>query len=109
MALEFGEKTVYMKARGDKLNKLKARWGVGIFVGVRRKTNEILVATPGQVGFARSVKRLPVEKRWREDSVNWVTWAPWNRYKDHEERDEGASQKNEHGQEDGETAAAAGA
>ena len=22
-----------------------------------------------------------------DDSVNWVTWAPWNRYKDHGERD----------------------
>ena len=85
--LEFGEKLAYMKAKGDKLNKLKSKWGMGIFVGVRRKTNEIMVATPGAVTFARAVKRLPSEKRWGEDSVNWVTWAPWNRYKDHEERD----------------------
>ena len=46
-----------------------------------------MIATPGEVGYARSIKRLPVERRWGEDSVNWVTWAPWNRYKDHEERD----------------------
>ena len=56
-------------------------------MGVRRKTNEIVVATPGAVVYARSVKRLPKEKRWGEDSVNWVTWAPWNRYKDHGEHD----------------------
>ena len=33
-------------------------------MGVKRKTNEIMVATPGEVGFVRSVKRLPFEKRW---------------------------------------------
>ena len=58
-----------------------------MFVGFRRSTNEVMVATPGAVVFARSVKRLPKEKMWGEDSVNWVTWAPWNRYKDHGERD----------------------
>jgi hypothetical protein len=87
LGLEFGEKLAYMKERGNKLSKLKSRWGLGIFVGVRRRTNEIMVANPGGIVFARAVKRLPKEKRWGEDSVNWVVWAPWNRYKDHEERD----------------------
>ena len=30
LGLEFGEKLAYMKATGDKLNKLKSRWGLGI-------------------------------------------------------------------------------
>ena len=30
----------------------------------------------------RSVRRIPVERRWSEDCVSWVKWAPWNKYKD---------------------------
>ena len=61
LGLEFGEKLAYMKAKGNKLNKLKSKWGMGIFVGVRRKTNEIMVATPGAVTSARAVKQLREE------------------------------------------------
>ena len=34
LGLGFGEKVAYMKANGDKMNKLKSKWGMGIFVGV---------------------------------------------------------------------------
>ena len=37
--------------------------------------------------YVRSIKRIPIEKRWGEDCVNWVQWAPWNRYKDAEDAD----------------------
>ena len=39
LGLEFGEKLAYMKAKGDKFSKLKSRRGMGLFLGVRRKTN----------------------------------------------------------------------
>ena len=45
-----------------------------------------MIAAEGGIIFARSVRRVPFEKRWGEDNVNWVHWAPWHKYKD----DEGA-------------------
>ena len=30
----------------------------------------------------RAVRRIPIEKRWGEDSLKWVIRFPWNRYKD---------------------------
>ena len=34
--VEFGEKVLYKAKRGAKLEKIKARWAYGIFVGVRK-------------------------------------------------------------------------
>ena len=30
---------------------------------------------------ARSVRRIPLEQRWCNDCVDWVTFVPWNKYK----------------------------
>lgn len=35
----------------------------------------------------RSVRRIPVEKRLGEDSVDWVGWAPWHQHKDARDAD----------------------
>ena len=35
----------------------------------------------------RSVRRIPFEKRWTRDTLEWVKWAPWHRYKDAGDRD----------------------
>ena len=51
-------------------------------MGVRRKSNEIVVVTEEGLENGRSVKRIPEENRWGEDNLNWVKWAPWRRYKD---------------------------
>ena len=87
VAIEFGEKLLYMKKRGDKLSKIKSRWGFGIFVGFKRKSSEIIVSTLEGIRESRSVKRLAEERRWMEDTLNWVNWAPWHKYKDHEDQD----------------------
>eukprot|EP00973_Karenia_brevis_P070199 9756400-Karenia_brevis.AAC.1 len=34
VGIEFGEKVLYMRPRGVKLEKIKSRWEYGIFVGV---------------------------------------------------------------------------
>eukprot|EP00973_Karenia_brevis_P010362 1405449-Karenia_brevis.AAC.1 len=44
VGVEFGEKLLYMRQRGAKLEKIKPRIEYGIFVGVNRKSNEFLVA-----------------------------------------------------------------
>ena len=54
------------------MEKLKARWEHGIFVGMRRKSNEVMVATEEGVQEVRSVRKLPKEQRWGEDTLNWV-------------------------------------
>ena len=47
----------------------------------------LMVARPEGVIFARSARRLRMDKRWSEDCVNWVQWAPWHRYKDADDVD----------------------
>ena len=86
LGVEFGEKVLYKIKGGQKLQKLEPRWRHGIFVGVRKRSNELWVSRPEGIFAVRSVRRIPLESRWGEDCVNWVQWAPWNRYKG----DEGA-------------------
>ena len=87
LGVEFGEKVLYKVKLGSKLEKINPRWEYGIFVGVRRRSNEIQVATKEGIVSVRSVRRIPVEKRWCEDCVDWIRWAPWHRYKDARDAD----------------------
>ena len=87
LGIEFGEKLLYKKKKWPKLEKMKSRWEKGIFVGIRKRSNEVVVATPGGIEEVRSLKRFPEEKRWGEDSLTWVTWAPWRKYRDAEDAD----------------------
>ena len=82
LGVEFGEKVLYKVRFGSKMEKINARWEYGIFVGVRRRSNELWVATQEKVIGVRAIRRIPVEMRWSEDCVRWVTWVPWNRCKD---------------------------
>ena len=87
LGLEFGEKVLYKVKLGGKLEKINPRWEYGIFVGVRKRSNELSVATPEGILQVRSVKRIPVEQRWGNDCVDWVKWAPWHRYREAEDAD----------------------
>ena len=49
MGLEFGEKVFYNIKHKQKLQKINTRWDYEIFVGVRRKSNELMIA--GLEGF----------------------------------------------------------
>ena len=51
------------KKRGPKLEKINPRWGFGIFVGVKRSSNEVLLARPEGIFTARSVHRIVEEER----------------------------------------------
>ena len=84
LGIEFGEKVMYKIRLGSKKEKINARWDYGIFVGIRRKSSEITVATKDRILFVRSVKRIPEQQRWTKDSVDWVRWAPWNHYAEDE-------------------------
>ena len=66
----------------QKLQIINARCEHGIFVGVRKRSNELAIAAEDGTHFVRSVKRIPFENKWGEDCVSWVKWTPWNRSKD---------------------------
>jgi len=87
LAIEFGEKVFYKVKMVSKLEKLNARWEPGIFVGVKRKSNEIMVATEDGILFVRAIRRVAKQQRWTKDSLSWVKWAPWHRYKDADDAD----------------------
>jgi hypothetical protein len=80
LGLEFGEKVLFKLKLGAKMEKINPRWDFGIFVGIRRRSNEILVSRPEGIFAVRTVRRIPVERRWSEDCVNWVKWVPWRRH-----------------------------
>ena len=82
LGIEFGEKLLYKVKLKNKLEKINARWDLGIFVGVRRRSGEVWVAVKGEVISVRSVRRIPEEERWSKDCVEWVDRVMWNRYKD---------------------------
>ena len=56
--------------------KLNGRLEPGIFVGIRKMSNEVMVSTPKGITCARSVKRIPLGNMWGDDCVNWVSCAP---------------------------------
>jgi hypothetical protein len=64
VGLEFREKMLWRKKKGDKQAKLRSRWAYGVFVGVRRRSGELWVVTKaGDVRKVRAVKRIPKEDR----------------------------------------------
>ena len=82
VGLEFGEKLLWRKKKGDKAAKLRSRWAYGVFLGARRRSGEMWIADKhGEVHKVRAVKRIPFEDRWGEDNAVWVKHTPWNRYK----------------------------
>lgn len=81
LGVEFGEQLLWKRHKGANMGKLRSRWELGIFVGVRRKSGEVWVATKEWVIVkARSVRRIPEEDRLGPDCLRWVKNVPWNRY-----------------------------
>ena len=56
--VEFGEKLLWRKWSGSKLDKLNPKYEYGVFVGARPRSGELWVATPSGVVKARAVRRL---------------------------------------------------
>ncbi len=56
--IEFGEKVLFKIKLGLRMEKINARWDEGIFAGVRRRSNEIMVATREGIKNVSSVKNL---------------------------------------------------
>ena len=63
------------------MEKLNPSWDYGILVGVKRCSNQLIVVNEDGVEKVRSIRRLPVQKRWSEDNLNWEKWVPWRRHR----------------------------
>jgi hypothetical protein len=88
LGVEFGEKLlVKRKIKSGKMEKLKPKWDYGIFVGVRPRSGEVIIATPTGITKARSVRRIPIEDRWTMDTLKWVKHVPWHRFDSDPEAD----------------------
>ena len=72
LGIEFGEKLLWKKKQKDKMEKINTRWEYGIFVGVRRRSGEVWLATKDGVVRARSIRRIPIGERWVDDCITWV-------------------------------------
>ena len=81
LGLEFGERVMWKHHPGKTMEKLNARWGNGLFLGVRSRSNELIVVDEEskELKYVRTVKRVPEEQRWNPDNLEWVTMVPWNK------------------------------
>ena len=74
--LNFGEKCQFKERREQ--GKLEDRWPFGIWVGKTTLDDEHLLLTPAGVRTARSVKRLPEEKKYDKVFLASCKGTPWN-------------------------------
>ena len=70
----FGERVMYLPARTAE----DRTWNFGAYVGMRRKTNEHLVAgEDGVVVRARALRRVRPSERWNKDLLDRILGTPW--------------------------------
>ena len=63
------------------MEKLNARWGYGLSVGVKVKSNELITVDQDtkMLKYARTVRRAPRNQRWDPANLAWAEMVPWNR------------------------------
>ena len=74
----FGEKVLYMPLKSSKVgrSKLEVKMEDGVFVGIRMRSDEIMMATERGTVKARSIKRRCVEERWDAEFVDKLKGSP---------------------------------
>jgi hypothetical protein len=89
IGLEFGERFLWKHPPGKTMDKISARWSQGLFVGVKAKSNELIVidGDTKQVKMVRTVRRVPEEQRWKAEYLEWVEAVPWNHGKEDKDAD----------------------
>ena len=89
LGLEFAVKVLWKLPTGAKMKKINARWGYGLFIGVRAKSNELIIVDQEtkNIKYVRTVRRVPLEQRWSADNLEWVRGVPWNRGKEDDDAD----------------------
>ena len=86
MGLEFGECVMWRRRPvGSNLAKLAVLWDVGVYLGVKGSTGEIIIGNGDGVWRTRTVRRRPEGLRWRAGEIEKIKGLPW----DHEGEKEG--------------------
>eukprot|EP00972_Heterocapsa_arctica_P113911 16439725-Heterocapsa_arctica.AAC.1 len=57
---------------------MESKWRDGVFVGIRERSDEILVMTETGVYKARLYRRMPEEARWDADFLSKLIGVPWD-------------------------------
>ena len=85
----FGEGVLWRrKPIGGALGKLSIMWEDGVFLGVKGRIGEIIVADGKGVWKTRTVQRKPEEQRWRPENAQLVVGVPW-RVREEDEKQDG--------------------
>ena len=84
IGVEFGEKVLWkfpVQGLDQKMEKINARWGYGLFLGVKSTSGELIVADQEtkSIKYTRTVRRVPLRDRWSSDNLQWVATVPWNK------------------------------
>jgi len=79
--LPFGETCLFMvvKGSGARQYKLDTRWQKGVYVGIVKRSDELIVLTPQGVRKARSIRRLPGEERHDKAFLESCKGVPWDK------------------------------
>ena len=74
----FGEKILYMPLKTErlKMDKGEAKLREGIWLGLKSRSDEAIVGTATGVVKARTIRRLPKEKRWDPSAINAMRGSP---------------------------------
>ena len=79
MGLEFGECVMWRRRPvGSNLAKLAVLWDVGVYLGVKGSTGEIIIGNGDGVWRTRTVRRRPEELRWRAEEIEKIKGLPWD-------------------------------
>ena len=59
------------------VGKLDTLWSIGIYLGIRPGSLEVIVADTTGIYRTRTTKRRPYEKRWEAESLALIQRWPW--------------------------------
>ena len=78
--VEFGERVYSMPIRpgGARQAQQDPKWQDGAFIGIRVRSDEMLIMTPSGVKNARNVRRRPELERWDFEFLTTWKGTPWN-------------------------------
>ena len=72
-----GERVLFMPLKAARGDKMDVRFEYGIYVGTSFVNSEHYVATEGGVIRTRTIRRLPMEDRWKIESIRSIKGTPW--------------------------------
>ena len=85
---EFGECIIALRLDSRGKEKSKVRWFLGVFLGVREETGELIVGTPEGIVKARDFRRHgSSQDRWNKKLFDSFRGVPWATIPGHETQD----------------------